>query len=378
MDCREARDLLQEELDGRLDAAAAVRLAEHVASCASCAEERRSLASLRATFRATPRPAAPADFKSGVMSALPNGRLLRLPRVLGWIAAAAAVALVGVSLFSESPLGGASAEREVAAKGRPAYRAHATETEEAEAPVDVLVPQKAMSEADADSPAAAAPAAGAKPPGEAAPPPRANEPSKFASRKKADEVAPPAVRYVVFRDAARAEQFAKDLEAGDAWKSRDKSPAPGYLGGEKRGDGGKSGGAAGTDARRASLGDVAVDLTKEAAGATRRIVKRTTIAAADVDAALAIEATRAGGSIVPRAETAKFAAVVEPPPPAAAPTPAPDSRVPDAAGAAELTAKDDERRKEKETAKSSLALPADDKNAPPRVVVVIVVLEAPR
>ena len=50
-DCRAFRDLLQDEMDGRIAPADAARLAEHVASCAACAAEKRGLASLRAAFR---------------------------------------------------------------------------------------------------------------------------------------------------------------------------------------------------------------------------------------------------------------------------------------------------------------------------------------
>jgi hypothetical protein len=365
MDCRESRELLQDELDGRLDAAAAARLAEHVASCAACADEKRGLASLRATFRAMPRPSAPVGLKGGVMSSLPKGRVRNLPRVLGFLVAAAAVVVVCVTLIPRSG-GDGTAEREVAASSQVAQHARVSKKRAAEtAPDEVLVPdaEKARTDEDAEADAktadASKSAAPAKPPAPtpppAAKPPRA-EPSAW---KKADEVAAPAVRYVVFRDAAAAERFAKELAAGDGWKSKDKDVEPGFVGGT---------GVARGDADDARRRDALADLSKEAARATRRVVARTSVAAADVDTVLAVEATRAGGSLVSRAETPKFAAVVEPPAPSAFAARAPETK---------SDAGDDARKaEEKSKASGALALTAD-KPAPPRVVVVIVVLEPP-
>jgi len=363
MDCREARDLLQDELDGRLDAAAAARLAEHVASCAACADEKRGLASLRATFRAMPRPAAPVGFAGGVMSSLPKGRVRNLPRVLGLLVAAAAVVVVGVTLIADARKD-ASAEREVALKSAPERRARIADEadEEAKSVAETAVPD--ADSVDAKPPGAQARAAdeAAAPSTPAAPAP-APEPAKTAperaARKKSDAAPPPAVRYVVFRDAAAAERFAKELAAGDGWKSKDKDVEPDFVGGT----GVARGGADAGDARRR---DALADLAKEAAAATHRVVARTSVAAADVDTALAAEATRVGGSLVPGAETSKFAAVVEPPAPSAFAARAPETKA---------DAGDDARKaEEKSKAPGEFSAPAA-KPAPPRVVVVIVVLE---
>jgi hypothetical protein len=240
------------------------------------------------------------------------------------------------------------------------------------APSDTPIPEAEKALADEDSEAGAKSADASKPAPTATPPAPAPQPAagpprgESAPAKKAADLAAPTVRYVVFRDAAAAERFAKELAAGDDWKSKDKNVAPGFVsGGTALGGGGARGAADADDARRR---DEAVDLTKEAAAATRRVVARASVAAADVDAALAVEALRAGGSLVPSAETRKFAAVVEPPAPSAFAARAPETKA---------DAGDDARKaEEKSKASGALALPAD-KPAPPRVVVVIVVLEPP-
>jgi len=350
MDCSAARDLLQEELDGRLAPADAARLAEHVASCAACAKERRDLASLRATFRATPRPVAPSAFKDDVMAALPKGRVRNLPRTVGWLAMAAAAAFVAFTLIR--PATTRVAERDVAAARAPdrkatrqEARAKATEKSDSEAessPDDVAVPG-----APAPAPAATPPAA---------------EAMRLAEKKAADArveaEASPAVRYVVFRDAAAADQFAKDLAAEQAQASKDKGAASGRA------------------SRRDQAGALAdewrgapADLAAEAARSTRRVVARTAVVASTVETDVAAAVARAGGRLVAVAETPKFAAVVEPTaPPRAnvAPPPAAAAKADDhAAPGAEAARKPSEGVLVTTT--------------PPRITVVVVVLEpAPR
>jgi anti-sigma factor RsiW len=72
MNCETARLLLQAELDGELDAAAAVALGEHVADCAECATLRDELAalSLRARTELT-RHAAPDRLRQAILAMRP-------------------------------------------------------------------------------------------------------------------------------------------------------------------------------------------------------------------------------------------------------------------------------------------------------------------
>jgi hypothetical protein len=307
MECREALELLNEEADGRLAAADAARLAAHVASCSACAAEKRALASLRAAFRAVPKPSAPAGFREGVMSSLPRGRVRSLRLTVGWIAAAAAFLVVVVTLL---PHDERSAEHETAQvrarKDAPAAAGEEAGPPPAPAAEPVAPPRpgpgflgrlaedrdeaaksdsgnakkakapgagggKAATPAkegdrEAAKPAAApksedsAAAPAAKPPEKGAPPAKADERAKAAdeaedSLKVAAGAAPPqTVRYVVFSDGAAAAKFAELLDSDGAVASKDKNaaappapvPAPG---GPSGGAGGGAGGGGGGPAK---------------------------------------------------------------------------------------------------------------------------------
>jgi hypothetical protein len=355
-DCREFRDLLQEELDGRLAPEDASRLVAHVATCDACAEERRGLASLRATFRATPRPAAPDGFRDGVMASLPKGRVLKLPTVVGWIAAVAASIVVVVTLIPRER-SGASVEREVA-KSSPTALA----TDDALPPA-AAESSRVAAESNVDSEADDAGAPAKK---------RANTkevPSEFARRAgekskapgaKADAAAPPTTRYVVFQDAAAAERFAKELAVAAEDAS---APSPGLLGGE-RAEGRGGGGAAGArDKDKDKEGGYAPGMFDASA---HRVLARTSIPVPADEAEFSARAAKAGGRLVPVAETKKFAEAVEPPAPAPGPEFERRARAPEEAKAEEA---------EGATAQGAPApKPAP---APSRVVVVIVVVAPP-
>lgn len=353
MDCREFRELLGDEVDGRLAAADAARLSEHVASCASCAEERRELASLRATFRAMPRPAVPADFRSQVMERLPRGRVVDFPRALGWIAAVAAVAVVAVTIVIR---GGSVAERDMAsapamatrragerAADRDAEVPHAAREAEEKATPDEVLALRAESddesrsnkklddtvasaperkkqeagEAPAPSPAptapsAAAPSQPAPPPGDAgrgrsAPAPA--EPAPAAAQAKAPSGQAANVRYVVFRDEAAAQRFAASLRVpvkhAESEKSADakakatsKPAAP---------DADKA------DLRRDAVERRAASVVEEAAFLERRVVARETVAPAMTDKDVESAVAAAGGRAVPAADAARFGELLDAP-----------------------------------------------------------------
>jgi anti-sigma factor RsiW len=99
MDCHDARPLIQDDLDGRLERADRERLAAHLEACAECRDTASELRELRELFRAVPPVPAPAGFQESVMARVPRprGRLLRLAPWLTAVAAAAAV-IVAVSV----------------------------------------------------------------------------------------------------------------------------------------------------------------------------------------------------------------------------------------------------------------------------------------
>lgn len=59
MDCRRARELIEDELDGALDPAGARALEEHVAACPACARERALVAEIDAVLSEAPPESAP-------------------------------------------------------------------------------------------------------------------------------------------------------------------------------------------------------------------------------------------------------------------------------------------------------------------------------
>lgn len=392
MDCPEARELLNEELDGRLAPDAAARLAAHVAGCSACAQERRDLASLRATFRAMPRAPAPAGFKDGVMGALPRGRVRTFPRVAGWIAAVAAVVVLSVTVLRS---GRDAAERDVAsatpAKSRVARKEsrdepgapspELTAATNAE-PVAPPRPGESGSVARRDE-TPGAPPAGEKsdaksgdgltqtaPEGEAdaakpAAPPAATAPAPppadVAMEETAHEV-PETVRYVVFTDAAAAQRFADDLAAAQAPRAKDKASLDDAEKGLAQGATATAPAAPAAKAA-AKKQDAARDLLKEAAFRTRRVVARTPLAGALRDAELAASAAAVGGALLPAAETTRFTELLDAPATAAAP---------------ELkreAAADSDERKAKPREPVAGGGKSASRGAPPPVVVVIVVLE---
>ena len=277
MDCREAQELLQDELDGRVAAADAPRLAEHVAGCGACAAEKRGLGELRAAFRSVRVVPAPEGFRDAVVASLPRRRVLRLPWALGALAAVAAGALFAVMLApgreGGAPAGEtatASARNEVADSPRAAtapepkkQAAGSVAVDEIEAPTGPSTPgappaldraalaRKAeeSKKSDAGEPKAGEPrpepaavpgekAAGEKPAGD-----KAGELPKGAiaadTRAPSDpepleKVRAPSVRYVVFRDAAAAAAYVRSL-APDPAKGRGAgktgAPAGGGLAG---------------------------------------------------------------------------------------------------------------------------------------------------
>lgn len=334
MDCREARELLSDELDGRLDAAASRRLAEHVAGCPACDEEREELERLRASFRAMPRPAAPAGFRQGVMAALPKGRVLAFPRALGWLAVAAAA---GFLAFTILPRDRGTSDTEVATAARservrederlagaladsdaaPPAGASAPVTAPAAGPAPQREAAADPAELDkrpaGDAPAAEKPAAekpaekaagtakkDAAASGEAADDLRAEAKKTLARRKEEASTAAEDLRYVVFRDAAAAESFLASLVSA----TKDKAPAPGFSGPATPGDEARGRGA------RAKAEDAAKsDVVKEASFTARRVVG--SVGVAIDDASLAERIAEAGATLVPQPDAGRFAELLD-------------------------------------------------------------------
>jgi hypothetical protein len=359
MDCGEFRELLGDETDGRLAPADAQRLAAHVAACATCAEERRELASLRAAFRAMTRPAVPQGFRSEVMERLPRGRALSFPRALGWIAAVAAVAVVTVTLVNRSRPG---ADREVASASRVAAEKPALESageddprlgaiasddvEKKAAPSggagkaersllkqeksdDAKAPAgeeaaKDTADAPAESEAAAAPAPAA--------PPR-EDARRAAAKAPAPEPAPDAaararaqseqVLYVVFRDEAAALRFAASLETPPGTE-KDKAAAATAVAAPKP----PAPTVAKTDALRDDAERKALDVVEEASFTQRRVVARTTVAAPMSDAEFEKALAVAGGRAVPAGDAGKFRELLDGDDETKSPGAALDGRVP--------------------------------------------------
>ncbi len=72
-DCERYSELIQDDLDDRLDEQAVAELRAHLASCAACAAEAAEFEALRSAFAAFPAAPAPAGLKDDIMAALPAG-----------------------------------------------------------------------------------------------------------------------------------------------------------------------------------------------------------------------------------------------------------------------------------------------------------------
>jgi anti-sigma factor RsiW len=72
MDCSQCREVIHRQIDGELDGAEAVELAQHLESCADCALEEKELtaARLRLSDLAAIAPAVPVGFADRVLSAI--------------------------------------------------------------------------------------------------------------------------------------------------------------------------------------------------------------------------------------------------------------------------------------------------------------------
>jgi len=101
MTCDEARERMDDYVDGALDEAAFQEMELHVAACAGCRAEERALRALLAHASALPAEMAPAhDLWTGIAERLDEPRpLWRRPRLLaGWGAGLAAAAGVVLAL----------------------------------------------------------------------------------------------------------------------------------------------------------------------------------------------------------------------------------------------------------------------------------------
>lgn len=78
MNCHESIDRLDEYLDGRLDAAAAEAIRDHLSGCQSCADELEGLRDLRERVAALPHSLEPArDLWPGIADRLSAGHVAR-------------------------------------------------------------------------------------------------------------------------------------------------------------------------------------------------------------------------------------------------------------------------------------------------------------
>jgi len=95
MDCKTAREQLDDLVDGALDVATAATLAAHLAGCADCTRERDALLALRRAARALPRAIAPGrDLWPAIARRTVQRRRIALPVA---IAASIAAAFIGVA-----------------------------------------------------------------------------------------------------------------------------------------------------------------------------------------------------------------------------------------------------------------------------------------
>jgi Putative zinc-finger len=145
MTCDEARDRIDDYVDGELDEAAFQEMELHLAGCAECRAEERSLRALLAHAAALPREMAPGrDLWAGVEARLDEARpAWRRPGWAGWgagLAAAAGVALaLSAALHGPGPAGrSASGPSLVPAALSSASPVSAAEREYARAAADLM------------------------------------------------------------------------------------------------------------------------------------------------------------------------------------------------------------------------------------------------
>jgi anti-sigma factor RsiW len=110
MSCNEARELIDDYVDGTLDEAAFQEMELHVAGCAACRAEERSLRALLAHAAALPAEIAPErDLWAGIDARIEAVRpIWRRPRLLaGWgaVLAAAAGVVLALSAALHGPAG---------------------------------------------------------------------------------------------------------------------------------------------------------------------------------------------------------------------------------------------------------------------------------
>lgn len=89
MNCREASDLIQDYVDGRVDGARRKRLTQHTAECDHCAQELIWYQALVADIEGMERAEVPAGFADGIIRELRARRRivrLRIVDARGWLA----------------------------------------------------------------------------------------------------------------------------------------------------------------------------------------------------------------------------------------------------------------------------------------------------
>ncbi|WKZ33912.1 MAG: zf-HC2 domain-containing protein [Thermodesulfobacteriota bacterium] len=115
MDCKSAKDLLSEHLDGLAGDGVRKGLVEHLGSCPGCAEEARVHAAVRDALRSAPRFSAPPGFASGVMERIRDegldagnegafGWFRAMPLRLKFAEAAAAAFVMALGIYSAGVL----------------------------------------------------------------------------------------------------------------------------------------------------------------------------------------------------------------------------------------------------------------------------------
>ncbi|RKP50883.1 anti-sigma factor family protein [Trinickia fusca] len=72
MDCKQARPLIDADVDRELPPADAERLAQHLAQCADCRHESEAIRALGHAVRQTPYFRAPEDLRASILAALPG------------------------------------------------------------------------------------------------------------------------------------------------------------------------------------------------------------------------------------------------------------------------------------------------------------------
>ncbi len=123
MTCREVARDLETYLDGELPVRATLEVAEHLASCASCAATEERTRAARAHLRLTaPRPEVPQALRERITAALDRAdrAAIRSSRPAGrrpfWLAASAAAAAVLFAVWVGRPVGPAPLTLELVAQ----------------------------------------------------------------------------------------------------------------------------------------------------------------------------------------------------------------------------------------------------------------------